>query len=151
MPLGLSAQQGENTHIYPGELILGLATELENEGGNFRLDQLKIKQVFLIKMINFKGFQPALLIGVDKVITHNHLSLLGREVETEGISWIETPRRRVLCCKSGCTVAQLFSEELLFSKTHLKLIPFAVEMAVDITWLLRPFRGLKVSTFKNRC
>lgn len=73
MPLGLSAQQGENTHIYPGELTLGLATELENEGGHFRLDQLKTKQVFLIKMINFKGFQPALLIGVDKVITHNHL------------------------------------------------------------------------------
>lgn len=69
MPMALSAQQGENALIYPGELILNLATELENEGGNFRLDQLKIKQVIPIKMINFKGFQPALLIGVDKVTT----------------------------------------------------------------------------------
>lgn len=61
MPLGLSAQQGENAHIYPGELILSLATELENEGANFRLDQLKIKQDFLIKMINFKGLSTSSL------------------------------------------------------------------------------------------
>lgn len=67
--MGLSAQQGENAHIYPGELGLGLVTGLKNKGGNFRLDQLKIKQVFPIKMMNFKGFQHALLIGVDKVTT----------------------------------------------------------------------------------
>lgn len=156
--MGLSAQQAENAQIYPGELILSLATELENKGGNLKLDQLKIKQVFPIKMINLKCFQPVLLIGVDEITTINHLpgqviSMIlpscGSEVETEGILMIETPGRRVLCCKSGCTVTQLFSGELSF-KTYLKSIPFAVEMGVDITGVLKPFRALKVPVFKNR-
>lgn len=79
------------------------------------------------------------------------LPCCGSEVETEGISLIETPRSRVLCWKSGYTITQLFSEELLLPKTYLKLILIAVEMAAGITWLLKSFRALKVPLFKNRC
>lgn len=78
------------------------------------------------------------------------LPCCGSKVETEGILMIETPRRKVLCCESGCTVTQLFSEELFF-KTYLKLAPFAVEMGVGITWVLKSFGASKVHRFKNRC
>lgn len=63
MPVGLSAQRGENAHIYPGELIFSLATELENEGGNLRLDQLEIKQVFPSKLKIVEVFNQLSSLG----------------------------------------------------------------------------------------
>lgn len=45
MPVGLSAQQGGNAHIYPGELPLGLVTGLKNRG-EFQVGSAQNKAIF---------------------------------------------------------------------------------------------------------
>lgn len=70
---GFVSPAGRKCPHLPWGIGFGFGHWAEEQGENFRLDQLKIKPFFPIKMINFKGFQCALLIGVDKVTTLNHL------------------------------------------------------------------------------